>query len=429
MEDNKKALNKFMVGTFHEVLKVQENLLKKSRFNDLSLNKIHILEEIAMYQPITMTNLATKINVTVGTLTVAIDNLVKKEYVKRERSEADRRIVNLQLTEKGKLASGEHKKFHEGLINSITNTLNENDIKIFCNALDIVTEYLEKVSKKGVKMRIITDSTCDLDFDFLKDNGVDIVKLNYFFGEDAYIDGESMTNKEFYEKLAQSDALPTTSQPSPDQFYEVFKKALADGEEVLGIFISSELSGTFQSATIAKSMLETDKIHLVDSRAATFSLGSVVLEALRLKTELNSVLDVKTKLEEFIEKNELIAVVGTLKYLQMGGRLSKTSAVVGSILNMKPIIAVRDGKISAEGKARGESGAFEKVVEMIKANPIDENYPVVLGHSNSTETLSNFVTYLEKSGIVLKNVKYAEIGLVIGVHVGPGAVGICYKKI
>lgn len=275
-------------------------------------------------------------------------------------------------------------------------------------------------------MRIITDSTCDLDFGFLEKKGVDVVKLNFFFGEEEYVDGESMTRDTFYSRLEMAEELPTTSQPSPAQFVEAYEKALEKGQDVLVLTISSELSGTYQSATIAKEMVESDKIHIVDTKAGTLSLGLLVLEAIRLEEDGYSAANAKVEMERLAEKTRLTAVVGTLKYLQMGGRLSKASATVGSILNVKPILQLIQGKIVAVGKARGKKASFEKVYELIKEQPIDENHEFVLGHSHQPELMEELLMFLKDRGVKVDHVTKLEIGTVIGVHVGPGAVGLAY---
>lgn len=277
-------------------------------------------------------------------------------------------------------------------------------------------------------MKIITDSTCDLDFDFLKENGVEIVHLKYFFGEEEFVDGVSMSKADFYEKLATSSVLPTTSQPSPEQFATVFDMALDGDEDVLGIFISSELSGTFQSAMIAKGMVDSDKVFLVDSKAATLCLGVQVLQAIKYRDNGLSAKDIKAKLDENVNKVQLFAAVGTLKYLQMGGRLSKTAATVGSMLNMKPIVTVLDGKVASHAKARGEQGAFEKIYDAIQQNPIDTDFPVIIGHSNDTEACQHLFEFLTIKGVDFGQYIRAEIGTVIGVHIGPGAFGIAYQS-
>lgn len=273
-------------------------------------------------------------------------------------------------------------------------------------------------------IKIITDSTCDLSREFLKQNNIEVIPLKYYFGETEYSDGISMTSSEFYQKLETSDVLPTTSQVNPDEFVEIFEKFPND--TILGLFLSSELSGTFQSAVIAKGIIGSENIHLIDTRTATFGFAGIVIEAIKLRDTGVSIDDMITKLEALVQKNNLFAVVNTLKYLQKGGRLSKTSAAVGSLLNMKPIITLEDGKVASTAKARGINGAFEKLVEVIKKDEIDYNYPILIAHSNSPQNALKFKEYICEQGIDTENVILTELGIVIGVHIGPGAVGISY---
>ena len=277
-------------------------------------------------------------------------------------------------------------------------------------------------------MKIITDSTSDIPLDLLEKYDIDVIPLKYFFGDTEYIDGQGMTTTAFYEKLITSNVLPTTSQPSPDAFVKVFEKYLNQGEEIIGIFISSKLSGTFQSATIAKGMLGSDNIHLIDSKSVTLSAGSIIFEAIRLKGLNLTANEVAITLNRFIEKNTLLAVVDTLKYLQMGGRLSKASATVGTLLNMKPIVSIVDGKVESIGKARGRAKAFEKILEEIHKSPINYNHPIILGHSNDKPLLEQFKKFLIENDIDISYSYESEIGVVVGIHAGPSAVGLSYTK-
>ncbi len=280
---------------------------------------------------------------------------------------------------------------------------------------------------KKMKTRIIVDSTVDLLPEEKK--RVNVVPLTVRFGEEEYIDGVTIDHKRFYEKLIESDVLPTTSQASPDAFAREFKKVREAGESAVVITISSKLSGTWQSAMIAVEGFEN--IYVVDS--ATAAMGSGILTELALKL-LEKGADAKTiaeRLEKEKKKIVIVALVDTLEYLKKGGRVSKTVALAGTVLNIKPVLSVVDGEISLVGKARGSKlGNNLLVQEIDKAGGINFNKPVLLGYSGISDALLQ--KYIEDSRNLwqgnLSEVCYTTVGSVIGTHVGPGAVVVAFFK-
>lgn len=274
--------------------------------------------------------------------------------------------------------------------------------------------------------RIITDSTADL-LPQWKEK-VSVVPLTLNFGEEVYVDGISISHKAFYEKLVETDTLPTTSQATPGAFSAEFSK-LSEGEEAVVITLSSSLSGTYQSAMIAAS--EYNNIYVVDSCSAAIGGGILVALALEMAEKGMTAKQIADTLEEEKKKIVLIALVDTLEYLKKGGRVSKTLAFAGSILNIKPVIALNEGKIVMLGKARGSRQGNNLLVQQIeKAGGVDFSKPLLLGYTGLSDAL--LLKYIEDSKHLwaegVEQVPYTTIGSVIGTHAGPGAVAVAFFK-
>lgn len=272
-------------------------------------------------------------------------------------------------------------------------------------------------------IKIVTDSTCDISMDLKKELDIEIVPLTVIFGDKEYADGIDISKKEFYELMRSSESLPKTSQVTPLAFEEVFKKILDEGDEVLGIFISSELSGTYQSATIAKSTLGDDKIHLIDSETTTFGLASLVYEAIRLRDNGNDIDSIITDIEELKKKVVVYAAIENLTYLKKGGRLSSVGATIGTMLNLKPIVEIRHGKINAIHKSRGYSKALDWIIKKSLDMNIDTSKPVYVGHSDALEK-AQFFSKTAQELIGFNESKIIDLGITVGTHGGPGCVGL-----
>lgn len=278
-----------------------------------------------------------------------------------------------------------------------------------------------------MKTRIIVDSTADL----LPEQKARVytVPLTVHFGEKEYLDGVTIDHKTFYEMLVESDVLPTTSQATPEAFIVEFEKACLAGEAAVVITLASALSGTYQSATIAAA--DYENVYVVDSETAAIGGGILVERALEL---LDSGLDAATiaaTLEEEKQKILIVALVDTLEYLHKGGRVSKTVALAGTVLNIKPVLSVSNGEIRMLGKARGSKQGNNLLVQEIeKAGGVDFSRPVLLGYSGMSDVLLQ--KYIEDSRHIweqgLNNVRFTTIGSVIGTHAGPGAVAVAFFR-
>lgn len=275
-------------------------------------------------------------------------------------------------------------------------------------------------------IRIVTDSTSDLPLEECRKRGIEQVALSVHFGSESFRDGVDITHAEFYRRLSAAEELPTTSQLNPDDLVKVFEKHRAQGDEVVGIFLSSDLSGTYQSACIARDMAGGEGIWLVDSRSVTFGLGLLVMYAAVLRDGGMGAQELAAELEECTQRLRILAVVDTLKYLKMGGRISSAAAMVGGILGVSPIITVEDGKVEAAGKTRGRKAAFRWMEQKMQEQGVDETLPVAFGHTNCAEAMNecmeHFSALREKAPFVLTG----SIGSVVGTHAGPGAAGVAY---
>ena len=275
-------------------------------------------------------------------------------------------------------------------------------------------------------VRIVLDSTAN----FRKDlaDRFTIVPLSVNFGENSYLDGVEIDNNEFYNKLTTGDVMPTTSQPTPDAFEKVFKEITDAGDEAVVLTISSKLSGTYQSANIAKEDFE-GKVFVVDSYTVAIGIGALAEYALELADSGKSAAEIAEILETEKEKICVFAVVDTLEYLKKGGRVSAAVAFAGGLLNFKPVIAIADGVVQSITKGRGNKAANNLMNQEIeKSGSIDFSKPFVIGYTGVEDDLMQ--TYIAENidvwGGDVSKVHTAQLGSVVGTHAGPGAVAVGY---
>ncbi len=276
-------------------------------------------------------------------------------------------------------------------------------------------------------VKIVTDSSCDISLERCAELGVELLPITVNFGEESYRANLDITNEEFYEKLATVQELPKTAQITPAQFEKIFQLYKESGDDVVCLFISSKMSGTLQSARVAKNILGADNILLPDTLNVTFALGLLVEEAVKMRDAGMTGAEIVTKIEELIPRIRLFAMIEDLKYLKMGGRLSATSALVASILGICPIITLKDGLVEVVGKARGKKAAFAAIRKCVEKEPISADYCVTLGHANVPENCKAFEGYMEDL-LKKREIHVSSIGSIVGTHTGPGAVGLAYIK-
>ena len=278
-----------------------------------------------------------------------------------------------------------------------------------------------------MSVRIIIDSTVDVSPELL--DRVEVVPLTVSFGAEEYIDGVTITHEEFYNKLIESDVLPTTSQATPAAFADVFERIAAADDSAVVITIAHQLSGTCQSARIAAE--DYDNIFVVDSGSVTLGAGILAEYALRCADEGMDAESIAAAVEARKDDVCLIAMLDTLEYLKKGGRISATVAFAGGLLNLKPVVNIKDGVINMLGKARGSKQGNNLLVQEInKAGGIDFSMPILLGYTGLTDVLLK--KYMTDSAALWENgvesLHYTSIGSVVGTHAGPGAIAAAFFR-
>ncbi len=275
-------------------------------------------------------------------------------------------------------------------------------------------------------IRIITDSASDIVDNERED--LAILPVSITFGEEEFQDGINLTHRMFYEKLIECDELPVTSQVPPFAFEEAFREAVEADSQVIAITLSSKLSGTWQSACVAAEEFG-GRVRVVDSENASIGQHALVEYALRLKDAGLDFEEIVERLETDKKRIRLIALLDTLEYLKKGGRISKAAAMAGSLLSIKPVIAIQGGEVAILGKARGSRQGNNLLAEQIRqTGGIDFGKPFVLGYTGLSDAmLQKYIIDHEsfwKSSV--DTLETSSVGGTIGTHVGPGAIGVAF---
>ena len=276
-------------------------------------------------------------------------------------------------------------------------------------------------------IRILTDSASDILPAEAEQLGVTVIPLNVTLEDGTVLrDGIDMTPSEYYALLKECHKLPTTSQPSPELFERFYQDAAAAGDEVLGIFLSHELSGTWQCARLAADLVNVDNVLFVDSANVCLGEGLLVRLAVQLRAAGKTLVQIATDLEHAKEHLHLVAAIDDLKYLRKGGRLPAAVAVAGGMLGIKPLITIKEGKVAMAGKARGLPGAyvalFKKIDELGGVHP---DFEAVAGYSSSLREVQPIENYF-RDNLHMDAPLVQQIGCVIGTHAGPGAFGLAF---
>lgn len=275
-------------------------------------------------------------------------------------------------------------------------------------------------------IKIVTDSTADISREEREALGIEVVPLRVHFGEETYYDGVDIHPEQFYAKLAEAVEPPTTSQPSPVDFMELYKK-LADqpDTEIISIHLSSAFSGTCQSAVLAKSLLDEQAIvHIVDSKSASYGHGMMAAVAAEEARAGKSAEEIVATISKLRAETRIYFIVDTLQYLYKGGRIGKASAMLGSLLNFKPILTIDDaGEVAPVDKVRGQKKALARMIELLKQEFQDRRIRFVVGHAESPDNAKELRLMVEEQlNAEFRN--YTSIGPVIGTHAGPGALAL-----
>lgn len=278
-----------------------------------------------------------------------------------------------------------------------------------------------------MSVRIICDSASDITQEQAKEWGITVLPLKILWDGEEYLDGVTMKTREFFEKLIETDELPTTSQLSPYDYDMAFQEVVDAGDTAVCFTVSSKLSGTYQSANIAKEEFG-DNIIIVDTLNAAVGEQILVKRAIELRDSGKTAQEIADIINEEKKDVRVIALIDTLEYLKKGGRISATTAMAGAVLNIKPVVAIQNGEIGMLGKARGSKNGNNKLMELVKQDGIDFSRPFLLTYAGLNDDLLQ--KYIQDSSYLYDG-KTEELGIVplgsvIGTHVGPGAIAIAY---
>jgi DegV family protein with EDD domain len=272
---------------------------------------------------------------------------------------------------------------------------------------------------------IVTDSTCDLPKKLIEQYGIKVVPLWVKFGEKLYRDGVDIESCEFYEKLRNEKEFPKTSQPSPKDFSEVYRKS----KKIISIHISSEMSGTYNAALLARDMTPGVEVEVIDSRLTSIALGLVVLEAARVAKTTNSKEKILYHLNRLIPKVRTLFTVSTLEFLHKGGRIGGARKFFGEMLGIKPILGIEGGKIVPVTKVRGKEQLLDKIIELMRRDvKNEERIKIGVVHAGRLD-LGEKVKERLQNTFNCSELIMSTIGSIIGAHVGPGAWGVAYYKV
>jgi len=272
------------------------------------------------------------------------------------------------------------------------------------------------------KIALVTDSTADLTETIKAECNAHTIPLKVLFGEQEFHDGE-ITSEEFYQRLERAEELPKTSQPTPEEFFRLYSRLLEEYQEIISIHISSGLSGTFNAARIAKEKLK-GKIHLIDSKTISLGIGMMILETAKLIKEGIDSVHILDKLSKARTNIETLFTLNTLEYLQKGGRIGRVQSIMGSFLNIKPVIRVgEDGIYHSYGKTRSQEKALKSIVEAFQELAKGrKQIRFGVAHGAALEA-GLFLKEAMENAFQMPTAIFTQVGPVIGVHTGPGTIG------
>jgi DegV family protein with EDD domain len=280
--------------------------------------------------------------------------------------------------------------------------------------------------EKSMAIKVVTDSTADLPSQLVEELGITMVPIYVRFGEEVYRDRVSISEDEFYRRLEHTTVHPGTVQPGPQDFLDVYQKLSPGADGIVSIHISGKLSGTVNSALMAKDMLETGcPVEVIDTQAVSMGLGLIVIVAATMANAGESLDKIVAEVQRAVPKIHLLALFDTLKYLLLGGRIGKAKALLGSILNVKPMISVKDGEIVPAGQVRTRAKGIDKLFDFVKSAGKVEDLAVV--HSTTPDEAQSLAEHLG-SIFDQKRIKIARVGPALGVHTGPGALIVTLRE-
>lgn len=273
------------------------------------------------------------------------------------------------------------------------------------------------------KIKIITDSAADLPKEVFEKLDIEVAPLLINFGEDSYFDGVDINIDELFRRIDAGDVFPNTAQVTPNRFEEIYRKYLDQGYKIISIHMSSAMSGTYQSACMAKSMIESDDIYVIDSKNVTSGLALLAYRAAILKNEGKSVQEIIDDIEEKKEYIYSSLSFESLDNLVKGGRISRTASVVTGVLGIKLILEVKDGLMSVKDKVRGSKKAVKRILKDVEEFEPVNDMPIILLNVNNEDVFIPIKAYFDDNNI---NYISAEVGCTVGIHSGNNATGVFF---
>jgi len=273
------------------------------------------------------------------------------------------------------------------------------------------------------RIRVVTDSACDLSAEVAADHGVTIVPLSIRFGDEEFVDGRDLTTEEFWARCKASPVLPETAAPSPGAFQEAFLAAAEDGYDgVLSLSLSGGVSATFQAAsTAAKAVADRIEVRAVDSRSMTMSLGLMVLDVADLAAGGADLDALQARAEDLIPRTTVYGAVENLEHLEKGGRIGGARALLGSLLSIKPVVTLVDGAVAEESKQRTRGRSLQYLADKILDSPPLSRVAVAHGAATDIDTFLGLLTDVKSEHPLI----VSQLGPVVGTHTGPGTIGVC----
>jgi fatty acid kinase fatty acid binding subunit len=275
-----------------------------------------------------------------------------------------------------------------------------------------------------VTVAIVTDSTADLPTQLTKSRSITVVPLTLNFEGRSLLDGVDIRPSEFYRKLPNATTHPTTSQPSAGRFAETYAQLLNDHDEIVSIHISEKLSGTYTSAVQGADMTDPKRVHVVDSQLVSMSLGLVTLAATAMASKGESAKSIAERVAAMREHVQTYFSVATLEFLRRGGRIGRANAMLGSVLQVKPVLCIRDGQVTPLERVRTFDRALNRIIELARAVDRGHGLCVIVGHADAEDDAERVARGLED---MAETLMIQPLGPVVGAHAGPGVVGLgCY---
>ena len=272
-------------------------------------------------------------------------------------------------------------------------------------------------------VRIVTDSTADIPPDVQRQFDITVVPLNVHIGDEVFRDRVDLSGDEFFRRLQRSSQMPRTSQPSVGTFEDTYSGLLAQGHDVVAVLLSAKVSGTYNAGLMAAQSTAPDRIEVVDSQMASMALGFLAIEGAQAARAGRNKQEVADHVRALVPKARVVAAIDTLTYLQRGGRIGKAQALLGSLLNVKPLITLKDGEVQPLGRARSRAQALDRLVALLERDGPLAHLAILHGDARADAERLRERVAPHYPGL---EISFAETGPVLGTHTGPGVIGFTY---